>query len=274
MKEIKSRFNIEERTKIENEFVVYTENLFVSFPDKKKKKKGGSFALKELESKDNKKRKTVLKGVTFSVKKGETLALIGANGAGKTVLMETIIGLNNPDSGELYLNLGEDTYRKNLIKVGMQFQQSKFSKGQRVNNIIKDYTNIYKGRVNKEELENMIDIFSIREFYEQKVDQLSGGQKQRLNLLLALMHNPSLMILDEFITGLDVKTVRKIITYVNELKVKNQASMIIISHQPEEVEELSDRILVLNNGVITKETNVVEVIKEYGSVSLFVEEVI
>lgn len=259
MANTKSRFNITKKLKPKNEYVFYTENLNISFKTK---------------NKEEGKIKHVLKDVTLGVRKNETVALIGANGAGKTVLMETIIGINDIDSGELYLNLGESTYRKNLKYVGMQFQHAKFSNNVKTKKVIKQYKKLYKDRVDEEQLQEMIKIFGVEEILESKVDKVSGGQKQRLNLLLALMHNPKLMILDEFITGLDVKTVRKIITYVNDLKIKNDATMILISHQPEEVEELSDRIIVMNDGAITKETNVKEILKEYDDVALFIEEVI
>ncbi len=126
--------------------------------------------------------------------------------------------------------------------------------------------------VDRLELLKMLEIFGIDEYLNMKVDRLSGGQKQRLNLLLSIMNQPKIMILNEFITGLDVITVRKIVTYVNELKEKNNASMIIISHQPDEIKELSDRVFVLKDGKIVEETYVPEIIKKYGDVSIFVEE--
>ena len=106
----------------------------------------------------------------------------------------------------------------------------------------------------------------------QKLVIYQGGQKQRLNLLLSLIHNPKLMILDEFVTGLDIKSVRNIITYVNKLKIKNNASMILISHQPEEIEQLSDRVILLRDGKIASEQTVAEILTKYQSVSYFLEE--
>lgn len=248
---MKSRFNLEEKSSISNERVLYIRDLFVSFKNKK-----------------------VLKGITLDVRKGETLALVGANGAGKTVLMESMLGLCDKDSGDIFFNLGHDNHSDNLKEVGIQFQSSTFSKNIKVWKIIRFFQKLYKDRINEDDVEEMLDVFNIREFRKTKINRLSGGQKQRVNLMIAIIHNPKLMILDEFITGLDVKSVRKIITYVNNLKIINNASMIIISHQPEEIKELADRVLVINDGVISEETTVDEIEDDYGSVAEFLEEVI
>lgn len=291
-----NRFSVNKKNKISQEYSVYIDNIFVSFPLPKKlnffkkiyykikkikiiqeipdaKYFNGKFLfLKKITRHKLMKRKIILKGVSLFVRKGETLALIGANGAGKTVLMETLLGLNKIDSGQIYLNLGKKSYKENLKEAGIQFQQSKFPNRSKVKTLINSYKKLYGKKVDKDQLEEMINIFGIRDFYNEKINKLSGGQKQRINLLLSIMHNPKLMILDEFITGLDIRSVRKIVTYVNDLKVKNNSSMIIISHQPEEVQELSDRIIVLNNGVITLETNTNNVLEKYDSMASFIEE--
>ncbi len=219
--------------------------------------------------------KRILKGVTFGLRKGETLAIVGANGAGKTVLLETILGLNVPDSySRMVLNLGRKHYANNLKEVGIQYQQSKMGANITVRKLIADYKKLYIDRVNESLVEKMLDVFHIRPFYASKVNSLSGGQKQRLNLLLAVINNPKIMILDEFITGLDVNSVEEIINFVNDLKIKLGASMIIISHQPEEIEELADRVIVLKDGRVELETYVEDIIKEYGDVTEFIREII
>ena len=111
---MKSRFNLDIKSEISEERVLYIEDLFVSF-----------------------KNKEVLKGITLDLRKGETLALVGANGAGKTVLMETILGLIEKDEGDIYLNLGHDSYMDNLKEIGIQFQSSTFNKRSKVKGIIK-----------------------------------------------------------------------------------------------------------------------------------------
>ncbi len=219
--------------------------------------------------------KRILNGVTFGLRKGETLAIVGANGAGKTVLLETILGLNIPDSySRMVLNLGRKHYANNLKEIGIQYQQSKMSASMTVRKLIDDYKKLYIDRIDESLIEKMLDVFHIRPFYPSKVDSLSGGQKQRLNLLLAVINNPKIMILDEFITGLDVNSVEEIINFIAELKIKLNASMIIISHQPEEIEELADRVILMKEGKIVLETYVEDIIEEHGSVTDFIREMI
>ncbi len=251
------RFHIDHRTEVINKYVLYVEDLHVSF------------------NKGKRNEKKVLKGVTFGLRKGETLAILGANGAGKTVLLETILGLNIPDSySRMVLNLGRKHYANNVKEIGMQYQQSKMSANMSVKKLIRQYKKLYHERIDDAMIEKMKEVFKVNEFLTSKIDALSGGQKQRLNLLLALINKPKLMILDEFITGLDVNSVEEIINFVNDLKTKLDSSMIIISHQPEEIEELADRVIVMKDGHIVKETYVEDIIEEYGDVTEFVRKVI
>lgn len=298
MNKTSSRFSIKEKTVIEDKYVLYAENIKVSFKANKKKtslrlgetiwelEKAQKHSSKSEEIKkriddlqndinflNSNGRLQVLKGVDLKLRQGETLSIVGANGAGKTVLMETILGLNKMDEGEVYLNLGHDTFYKNLKEIGIQYQQSKFSKGAKVNKTLDRYRNLYgRERTTDEQFNEMLEAFDIKPFFDRKIDDLSGGQRQRLNLMLSIMHNPKIMILDEFITGLDVRSVRKIISYVYDLKIKNKASMIIISHQPEEIESLSDRIVLLRDGRIVDETNIEQIKKSGLTVAQYVEE--
>lgn len=231
--------------------------------------------LEESMVKNNNGVKHVLKGVTIGLRQGETLALVGANGAGKTVFLETMLGFNIPTHYEkMILNLGHKNYSDNLQEVGIQYQQAKMATNYKVREAIHNQMKLYGKRIDRVIVEEMIEEFGIQEFINSSVEALSGGQKQRLNLLLAVMHQPKIMILDEFITGLDVNSVRKIISYVNKLKVKNNASMIIVSHQPEEIESLADRIVTMKNGVVTGQSDVYSILKKYGTMAAFVEEVI
>lgn len=216
----------------------------------------------------------VLQGINFDLFQGETLAIVGANGAGKTVLMETIIGLQKKDSGIIKFDFFDEKTPmwKTQKEIGMQFQDASVSKGFKTIDLIKFYKKSFKPKIDNQQLKEMIEVFGVSDFINKKIKKLSGGQKQRANLLLAIMHNPKLMILDEFITGLDVVSVVGIINYVNKMKIKNASSMIIISHQPEEIKNLADRIITMKNGVITGETTPERAESEYGSIINFLLE--
>lgn len=215
----------------------------------------------------------VLKGVSFELYEGESIAIVGANGAGKTVLLNTIFKIIDKNSGDVYLDLGRETFEENLEEIGFQFQSQIFSQGIKLKKIIDEYKVLYKDRINESTLDEMLDIFELKDLLNKKTNVFSGGQKQRANLLFAMMTNPKLIVLDEFITGLDVNSVENIINYVFEHKKKNNSSLIIISHQPKEIEKLVDRIIILKDGKISGQTTPKDVLLEYPSMETFLKEV-
>jgi len=196
----------------------------------------------------------VLKKVNLSVRKGETLAIIGHNGAGKTVLTETIAKLNNYQNGEIVI--------ADNIEVGFQFQKAEFSAKYSIMDIINFFNNL-KGKTTQKEIEKMIKIFGLSDIVNRKrtltkrgarkAGKMSGGQKQRLNLLLALLQKPDVVVLDEFITGLDVTSAQSILEYLLKYKEKNKTTFIVISHQPKEIEMLADRVISMKDGKVTGE---------------------
>ncbi len=189
--------------------------------------------------------------------------------------MENIAKLQKPEQGTikyLFDKLNEDgTYRE---EIGFQFQDSNLPKRIKVKLLIKLFGELYEERVSKAQVIEMIEVFGVQEFINKPSSKLSGGQRQRLNLLLAVLHQPKIMILDEFITGLDITSVVRIIDYIQAMKKKNNSSMIIITHQPEEIHELADRVLVLKNGEFVSEWTKPQIIKKYKTYSKFMREVI
>lgn len=204
--------------------------------------------------------KEVHKGIDLEINRGETVAIIGANGAGKTVLMETLVRVLRQDEGQIQYNFeGLHPFEE----IGMQFQDADSTGNLTAKDMIDFIKSMYKSKVDDKQLEEMIDIYGIRPYIKSKIKKLSGGQRQRVNLLLATMHNPKLMILDEFITGLDILSVRDILDYIKKLKEENNSTLIIISHQPEEIRQLSNRIFGLKDGVIVGEWLTSDVDRKY-----------
>lgn len=216
--------------------------------------------------------KEVLKSVDLEIKTGETVALVGANGAGKTVLSEIIAGLTTQTSGKIIFN--PETKLNPKDEIGFQFQEADMPPKISVKGIIKFYKSIYQERVNQIQLEDMIDLFGIRDFYKKRVGKLSGGQKQRVNLLLSVMHSPKFIILDEFITGLDINSVKNILEFVKEIQVKNNSTLLVITHQPDEIKMLADRVVVLKAGRINNIYQKEDILKNWDTYSEFLMEVI
>jgi ABC-2 type transport system ATP-binding protein len=211
-------------------------------------------------------KKEVLTDVNLKIDNGETIGIVGANGSGKTTLIEIICGLIQKSGGEIKYDENFD-YRR---ETGIQFQEGYWPKGITSKNIIKYFNGYFKDIKNSKWVQELIDIFEIREFIGKDLNNLSGGQKQRLNALLAIVSNPTLIILDELITGLDSKMQMKLATFFRDYIVKNkEKSLISITHMPEEVELMCERTILVCDGRIFFDDKTENIVKKYGSVRAF-----
>ncbi len=225
-------------------------------------KKDILISIKDLETvfKEKDSLKIVHNKLNLDIYDGEVLSIIGANGAGKTVLAETIIGVRDIQKGKIDYKKGFDIQ----IDSGLQFQtEDNATDVIKPSELIEFYRKFYKGRVNNEELEEMIDIFGLREFLNRKINKLSGGQKQRLNLLLATMHKPKLLILDEFTTGLDITSVIDILDYIMKMVKENKSTLIVITHNAKEIKMMADRVVLISEGKINNEITTKQIQTKY-----------
>ena len=210
--------------------------------------------------------------ISFDVYKGERLGIIGANGAGKTTLVEQLIGVSKPTKGEIKYNF---KYLKTpQERMGMQFQDSSYPEGLTVKDIIDFSLEIYGSQLKKSELMDMLKKFQIEDFYRAKAKGLSGGQQQKLNVFLAIIHKPEIVILDEISTGLDISAREEIIGYIDEITTKEKMTTILISHQMAEIERLCSRIIVLSKGKILYDDSIVNLKKKFKSLELLARDVI
>ncbi len=201
----------------------------------------------------------ILKGASFFLKENETLGIIGSNGAGKTLLTKIIVGLIEKDSGHIDSKEIKDLENE----IAIQFQEPKMDISMTPNQLIEFTRRLHADKVIPEEIEEAKKIFGISKYENKKLSKLSGGQKQRVNLMLAVIRNTRILILDEFTTGLDIVSVEKILNYIKYKKEANNTSIIIISHQPEELRELTNRIILLKNGIFEKEFKTSDVESKY-----------
>lgn len=210
-----------------------------------------------------------LNNVSFTLYENENVALLGANGAGKTTIIEIISGINTPSSGEIeYLFDYENNFQE---KIGIQFQDSLYPKGLKIKDILRFIVDVYNIDLNPRELEQIVEAFGLKEFYNKKAKSLSGGQQQRLNILLALIHKPKIVILDELSTGLDISVRSKIINFIISYCKKFNIQIILISHNMDEVELIADRILIMQKGQLKVDLFKKDVIKKYKSVQNLAE---
>ncbi|MDK2820010.1 MAG: ABC transporter ATP-binding protein [Mycoplasmataceae bacterium] len=212
--------------------------------------------------------KTVLHDITFQIRDGESIGILGGNGAGKTTMVEILAGLNKKTSGEIdYLFEYKKSY---LEEIGIQFQDSSYPPGLSVKEIIKFVLEIYGTKIESSELNALIRIFGINEYYTKHVSSLSGGQQQRLNALLALIHKPKVLFLDEISTGLDITIRTKIKKFIKEYARENGMTLVLVSHDMEELEFLVDRIIIIDKGRVVANIDKSEILEKHDSLTNFI----
>lgn len=199
-------------------------------------------------------KREVLKGVNLKIKKGDRVSIIGHNGSGKTTLADIISAVKNATSGELIYYFGKS--REDLgDSIGIQFQKLNYPEGYKVSEIIAFFNRMVskKIRYSNQELKILIKEFGIDKFYNSTLISLSGGQKQRINLFLAFIKKPKLLILDELSTGLDIDIYERVIDLFKRYIEENNVTVILISHNLEEIKSLTDKVFLLKNGQISLE---------------------
>ncbi|MCX4989936.1 MULTISPECIES: ABC transporter ATP-binding protein [unclassified Streptomyces] len=187
-----------------------------------------------------------VRGVTFSVGRGELFALLGTNGAGKTSTVELIEGLAPPAGGRVRV-LGQDPYTDRAAvrpRIGVMLQEGGFPSELTVAETIRMWAACTSGaRPTGEALE----LVGLAHRSDVRVKQLSGGEKRRLDLALALLGRPEVLFLDEPTTGLDAEGRRSTWELVRELR-DGGTTVLLTTHYLEEAEELADRLAILHEG--------------------------
>jgi len=215
-------------------------------------------------------------GVTFSglnlkVKKGERFGLFGPNGAGKTTLLSLMTGLLSADQGTVQL-LGHDVRKhSNKVNALFGFVPQDFSFYQELSPVenlefFGAWAGLSKGQV-KKKTDELLTILGLENVRDKQVDKFSGGMKRRVNLAIGVIHNPSVLILDEPTVGVDVQTRHAIINYLLELN-KNGTTLIYTSHQLSEAEGLCEQVALIDSGEIIAHDSLTELLKEHEKDSL------
>ena len=203
-----------------------------------------------------------VKGLDLNIPKGQFVALLGPNGAGKTTLVEMIEGIQKPDKGEITIMgkrwKGNEDELHNLI--GLSLQETHFIDKLRVSETLLLFAGFFN--MGKERVNEIIDTVGLEEKRKSYVVNLSGGQRQRLAIGIALINNPSILLLDEPTTGLDPNARREIWEILRTLKMRAETSMILTTHYMEEAENLCDYIVIMDNGIILKEGTLQQLLEE------------
>lgn len=196
--------------------------------------------------------------ISFNVETGSIFGLIGHNGAGKSTTIECILGTKKFAQGEItVLSQNPLKNRKDLFQhVGVQFQNAAYQYKIKVKELCEINHSLYQ---EASDWKAMLKEFGLADKHNAFVDDLSGGERQKLYIILAVMHNPKLVFLDELTTGLDPKARRDMWKYIRSLKAKG-TTVFLTSHYMDEVEHLCDKIVILKHGKILTTGTVNEVI--------------
>ncbi|MBW4827730.1 MAG: ATP-binding cassette domain-containing protein [Clostridiaceae bacterium] len=200
-------------------------------------------------------RKEAVKGISFSIDKGELIGYIGLNGAGKSTTIKMLCGILKPDSGSIKVN-GLDPFenrRENNMNMGVLFGQ----RGQLWTDLpVQDSFLLLKKIYNvsnedyKKRIEFLDNELNIGEIMKIPVRKLSLGQRMRCEFAGSLIHWPSIIYLDEPTIGLDILTKKKALSLIKKLNEKCGKTIIFTTHNMQDIEDLCDRVVLIDNGKI------------------------
>lgn len=196
-------------------------------------------------------KKEILSDISFEVADGECVALIGPNGAGKTTLMSCLLGDRKATSGRVTLAGKPPKAKDNLEKVAVLTQENVIPSNLKVQELLDFFRAIYSNPLTEEEIDHLL-CFS-PEQKNQFSQKLSGGQRRLLSFVICLIGRPSLLFLDEPTAGMDTSTRQRFWEIVRGLKEKG-VTIVYSSHYIEEVEHTAERILVLHQGKLLRDT--------------------
>ncbi|GGP96074.1 multidrug ABC transporter ATP-binding protein [Streptomyces virginiae] len=187
-----------------------------------------------------------VRGVSFSVARGEVFALLGTNGAGKTSTVELLEGLAAPSGGQVRV-LGLDPYARRTEvrpRTGVMLQEGGFPSDLSVTETVRMWGGVTTGARPAAEV---LELVGLAARSSVRVKQLSGGERRRLDLALALLGRPEVLFLDEPTTGMDPEGRRDTWALVRELREQG-TTVLLTTHYLEEAEELADRLAILHDG--------------------------
>ncbi|MDD2261331.1 MAG: ATP-binding cassette domain-containing protein [Candidatus Cloacimonetes bacterium] len=239
--------------------------------DYKIAKRDGSF-LKFMFSREHKIIHAV-NSIDFSILKGELVGFVGPNGAGKSTTIKMLAGILAPTSGEVSV-IGNDPFKKrkqNAYHIGVIFgQRSQLWWDLPIGDTFKLLKKIYKtpDDIYEKNLGLFKEYLDLESIWNQPVRQLSLGQRMRAEIAAAILHNPELLFLDEPTIGLDIVAKRQIREFILKLNRDYQTTVILTSHDMKDIEEICERIILIDKGVIVVDCPVDELKQSYNKTAV------
>ena len=216
-----------------------------------------------------KKKVRALRGISFSIEEGELVGFIGPNGAGKTTTLKILSGLLFPTAGFTQV-LGYDPWERNPEFL----KQISLVMGQK-NQLWWDLPALDTFELNRaiyeipekeyqKTLDELVEMLEVRKLLERQVRRLSLGQRMRLELVAALLHQPKILFLDEPTIGLDVIGQQKMRDFIYDYNKRFKATILLTSHNMEDVADLAKRVIVINQGSIIFDGQLKELVSRFA----------
>jgi len=209
----------------------------------------------------------ILDDINFTINKGEAVSLIGPSGSGKSTILRCIADLETLTGGKILIeghNLQDKGIDKKikkelLLKTGMIFQNFNLFPHMTVkDNIVKTLRIVKKTDVKKAEeiAEKVLETVGLADKKDNFPNELSGGQKQRVAIARGLALEPDILLFDEPTSALDPELVKEVLDIIRKLKKERKITMLIVSHEMKFVREISDEVIVMENGKILEKATV------------------
>ena len=196
-------------------------------------------------------RHKVLQNVSFEIMEGELFGLLGPNGAGKSTLIDILTGIQSMDSGEIFINGKSIKTDKVEIRKHLGLVPQDIALLEELNAVdnLEYFGGLYglAGQELKSQIEKLLEVAGLTDKKKEKVKNYSGGMKRRLNIAVAMLHNPSILILDEPTVGVDAQSRQHIFDYIQSL-AEQGTTILYTSHYMEEIETLCKRVFILDLG--------------------------
>ena len=205
--------------------------------------------------------------INFQIEKNKTVGLLGPNGCGKTTSIGILLGLIKPSEGEIIIdNKNLDSFKRDEILARINFCSPyiELPKKLTVKQNLEVYGRLYGVKNLSARIMEVSQDLDIKNFFKRKTGELSSGQKNRVSLAKSLINKPEILLLDEPTASLDPDIGDFVRSYIQEYRSKNQVTILLASHNMNEVERLCDSIIMMKKGKIIDRGTCKEIIKKHG----------